>query len=175
MNSTSLPTKLFRVPHTEGITIWPLKRLRTRLSIPFGFLQLEGTRMKRSDWCLNHDFLSTQIHPLTPFLHRCGSFELEIERNHIRFLTMGIWRAFFKKLACFLTIIEYLVLREESLRKISLRIVANNHHQQHNPQINPSYSLLNSAVGINIPAATILADFVELVVVDCRKSRRRTS
>jgi hypothetical protein len=49
LNSTSHQTKLFRVPHTEGITIWPLKRLRTRLSIPFGFLQLAGTRMKRSD------------------------------------------------------------------------------------------------------------------------------
>jgi hypothetical protein len=27
------------VPRTEGITIWPLKRRRTLLSIPFGFLQ----------------------------------------------------------------------------------------------------------------------------------------
>jgi hypothetical protein len=33
---------------TDGITICPLKRLRTRLSIPFGFLQLGSTRMKVS-------------------------------------------------------------------------------------------------------------------------------
>jgi len=33
---------------TDGITIWPLKRLRTRLSIPFGFLHDGSTRMKVS-------------------------------------------------------------------------------------------------------------------------------
>ena len=72
---------IHNTPHTEGITICPLKRLRTLLSIPFGFLQLAGTRMKRSDWCLNHDFLSTQIHPLAPFSGRLSSFEFEKRGN----------------------------------------------------------------------------------------------
>ena len=31
--------------HTDGITICPLKRLRTRLSIPLGFLQLASTHL----------------------------------------------------------------------------------------------------------------------------------
>lgn len=35
---------------TFGMTACPLKRLRTLLSIPLGFLQLGSTRMKRSDW-----------------------------------------------------------------------------------------------------------------------------
>lgn len=31
--------------HTDGITICPLNRLRTRLSIPLGFLQLASTHL----------------------------------------------------------------------------------------------------------------------------------
>ena len=33
---------------TDGIAAWPLNRLRTRLSIPLGFLQLGSTHMNRS-------------------------------------------------------------------------------------------------------------------------------
>ena len=33
------------VRRTFGIAAWPLNRLRTRLSIPFGFLQLGSTHM----------------------------------------------------------------------------------------------------------------------------------
>ena len=39
-----------RKQRTEGIAAWPLKRLRTRLSIPLGLRQLEATRIKRSLW-----------------------------------------------------------------------------------------------------------------------------
>lgn len=35
---------------TFGMTAWPLNRLRTLLSIPFGFLHDGSTRIKRSDW-----------------------------------------------------------------------------------------------------------------------------
>ena len=31
--------------HTEGMAIWPLNLRRTRLSIPFGFRQLEGMHL----------------------------------------------------------------------------------------------------------------------------------
>jgi hypothetical protein len=36
--------------HTEGITIWPLNRLRTLLSIPLGFLQLASTHLYLPDY-----------------------------------------------------------------------------------------------------------------------------
>lgn len=39
---------LLRIKRTPGITAWPLNRLRTRLSIPFGLRQFEATHMKRS-------------------------------------------------------------------------------------------------------------------------------
>ncbi len=50
LHSLRLPSTTGIVQRTFGITAWPLKRLLTRLSIPFGFLQLGSTRMKRSDW-----------------------------------------------------------------------------------------------------------------------------
>ena len=47
--SSQLPpcasTEPFCVQHTDGITIWPLNRLRTRLSIPLGLRQLASTHM----------------------------------------------------------------------------------------------------------------------------------
>jgi hypothetical protein len=46
-----------KVEHTEGMTIWPLNRRRTRLSIPFGFLHADGTHLKRSDWWRNQDLV----------------------------------------------------------------------------------------------------------------------
>merc|ERR1719220_1367198 len=40
----------FLVPYPmEGIRVWPLKRRRTRESIPFGFLHDWSTRSNRSD------------------------------------------------------------------------------------------------------------------------------
>jgi len=50
LHSLRLPSTTGIVQRTFGITAWPLKRLLTRLSIPFGFLQLGSTRIKRSDW-----------------------------------------------------------------------------------------------------------------------------
>lgn len=38
-------TKCSEASRTEGIAAWPLNRLRTRLSIPFGFLQLGSTHL----------------------------------------------------------------------------------------------------------------------------------
>ena len=54
--SVAIPPRPSFVPlfdsgeRTFGMAAWPLNLLRTRLSIPFGFLQFGATHLKRSLW-----------------------------------------------------------------------------------------------------------------------------
>jgi hypothetical protein len=69
---------------TEGMGMLPLKRLRTRLSIPLGLRHDSGTHLKRSDWWRKKRLVPVHSHVSPLIFHVLVCMKLQDSSNSLQ-------------------------------------------------------------------------------------------